>query len=372
MVAKKQLSVAAIILIMVAAFPFCVTSQTKHVSKWIVENYWFDFSTNPVSISQLEGVFYEKKSSSNIYIDADGAVRLVQVGFALYDGNGNEIKYEGAEPAVKFSYFIPMPNNDNIICCIGEGALYKIDIENNKIISVERDVVFPDIFLAVHNADCSGIWLLQLDGYSIKRQLLTSEGIKEAHSTPLSDVSRDALCNLSWDCKYYTWRDFVCDKICDRVVYFGVFDRRTGTFRQTSSHIFKWPIGVYTGVFAPDNSKVYYALNQDDKKKIVEIPIVGDSLEFNRMKTVCQFETSTRLSTIRMGLDGRLYVFENKNIHVVEFYDNGKSRFINNYLTLDTNTPSVSFYSYLPDWYSDDPCSGTPCPDMPAPVIIRE
>ena len=30
------------------------------------------------------------------------------------------------------------------------------------------------------------------------------------------------------------------------------------------------------------------------------------------------------------------------------------------------------FPSYLSDWYSDDPCSGSPCPDMPAPVIVKD
>jgi hypothetical protein len=371
MVAKKRISVAATILIMVVAFPFSAIAQTKHISKWFVKNYQFDFLTNPVTISQLEEPFYDKTNRNrNVYFDADGRVRLVQVGFTLYDGDGNEIKYEDGEPSVNFSHFIPLPNNDNIICGIGGGALYKIDIEKNEIISVEN-INFTN-FRAVHNADCSGVWLFWTDGYSIKRQLLTSDGIKEAYSTPLNNVgTQNASCNLSWDCKYYTWSDYVCDNLCEHVVYFGVFDRRTATFRQTAMHNFGGK--VYKGVFAPDNSKVYFSIQQNGEK-IVEVPIVDDVPDFNRMRTICQFNYSPPhlLSSVHFGLDGRLYVFDMDKVHVIEFFDDGQFKVTKNFLTLEGNSYSHGFGSYLFDWYSDDPCFGSPCPDMPAPVIIAE
>ncbi len=368
MVAKKQSLMAATVLIMVAAFPFCVLAQTKHVSKWIVENYQLDFSTNPVTISQLDEPFHTATTKHrNAYVDEDGNVRLVQVGFALYDGNGNEIKYEGGVPTVKFSYFIPMPNNDNIICGIGNGYLYKIDIENNEIISVEQNNAISDILaIAVHNADCSGVWLIQSDGNSIKRHLLTSDGIIEAQPLNIVGYPQNILCKLSWDCKYYTW----CDD--SKVVYFGRFDRRTASFQQTATHNFG-DVSIYTGFFAPDNSKVYYSIRQNGEK-IIEVPIVNDAPDFNRMRTICQFNYSPPhlLSEVRFGLDSRLYVYDKGYIHIVEFFEDGQFKFTKNYLSMESKSYARVFYSHLPDWYSDDPCSGTPCPDMPAPVIIRE
>ena len=53
----NQFMKATTVLILVVAFAFDTMAQTKHVSKWIVENYLFDFSTNPVTIQQLEPPF---------------------------------------------------------------------------------------------------------------------------------------------------------------------------------------------------------------------------------------------------------------------------------------------------------------------------
>ena len=367
MVTKTQTIKAAIILVMVAVFPFVSMSQTKNVSKWIVGNYLFDFTTSPMTISKLEepfcGLYGNRK---NLYIDADGKVRLVQIAHALYDGDGNEIKYEDGEPKAHFSYLIPMPNNDDIICGIGDGFLYKIDIEKKEIISVEQNNTYYNLPIIVHNADCSGVWLIQSDGKSIIRHLLTSDGIKEF--PPISNVGYpdNILCNLSWDCKYYTW----CNS--DEYVYFGRFDRRSASFQQIAMHNFG-KATIYKGVFAPDNSKVYYSIRQNGEK-IIEVPIVDGIPDFNNMRTICQFNYSPPhlISEIRFGLDGRLYIYDKGIVHVVEFFDDGQFKVTKNFLTMDGKFFMRVFPSYLSDWYSDDPCSGTQCPDMPAPVIIKD
>lgn len=142
MVVKTLFIKMASILVLVA-FPFVTVSQTKHVSKWFAGEYLFDFTTNPVTISQLEQPFEDNSRRRNIYVDANGNVRLVQLGFALYDGDGNEIKFEGENPAVRFLYFIPKPNNDNIICAIGETLLYEIDIEKKKLFQWSETPPFP-------------------------------------------------------------------------------------------------------------------------------------------------------------------------------------------------------------------------------------
>ena len=363
---------AAIILIMVVAFPFVTVSQTKHVSKWFVGNYLLDFTTNPITISQLESPFYNKNEyRRKHYVDADGRIRLVQVGTMLYDGEGNEIKHNGQSLTVHFSYLIPMPNNDHIICGIGGGSLYKIDIEKNVIISVEHDVAFPEGFFAIHNADCSGVWLIQPYGNSINRQLLTSEGIIDAQSVPVSNIGYDqnTIYNFSWDCKYCTWSG--SDGI-RAIVYIDRFDRRTATFQQIATYNFGEG-SVYSGIFAPDNSKVYYSLRHYGEK-IVEVPIGDDVPDFDNMRTICQFnyKPSHLIAHFYFGLDGRLYIFDKGEIHVVEFFDDGQFKFTKNFLTLEGSSFLHGFGTYLPDWYSDDPCSGTPCPDMPAPVIIKE
>lgn len=368
----NQFMKATIVLILVVAFAFDTMAQTKHVSKWIVGNYLLDFSTNPVTFKELEPPYDTENKRKEMYIDADGAIRLVVVGATLYDSKGNKIQYE-EEQTPSFSHLIPMPNNDNIICCMEDGTLCKIDIDKNEIISVEKNAVFQN-FQAVHNADCSGIWLIQHDGKSINRQLLTSNGVIQAHNTPLSnnDFPKELGWKLSWNCKYYTGCDRIGTNYQNDGIYFGLFNKRTATFKLTATHTFEGKT-VIASAFSPDNSKVYYAVRKNHEVEIVEIPIVNDTPDFENVKEICQFSLKAPLLlTMHFGIDGRLYIFDKKNIGVVEFDNNGHSSFTKNILTLNTNTPALSWFSYLYDWYSDDYCNNTPCPEMPAPKIIME
>ena len=201
------------------------------------------------------------------------------------------------------------------------------------------------------------------------RHLLTSDGIRETPSQSIVGYPQNILCELSWDCKHYTW----CSSDDNNaIVYFGRFDRRTASFHQTAMYDFGGGT-IYTGVFAPDNSKVYYSIRQNGEK-IVEVPIVDGIPDFDRMKTICQFNYSPShlISQVHFGLDGRLYIFDKDKVHIVEFFDDGQFKVTKNFLTLKSYSIYNGFISYLSDWYSDDPCSGTQCPDMPAPVIIKE
>lgn len=375
MIMKKQIITVAAILIFVAAFSFIATAQTKHVSKWIVDNYWFDFTTIPVTISQLESPFYvtERNPQKHLYIDANGVIRLVLIGKKIYSANGNEIKYNDGEIDVNFSYLIPLPNNDNIVCAIGGNTLCKIDIEKNEILSVEPNIILPT-FKAVHNSDCSGVWLIQTDNNSIKKQMLTSDGITKTYKTELSndEYPKKDLWNLSWDCKYYAGcEDMVgLDKY---VVYFGRFDRRTATFHQTTTHIFEGKV-VRAGIFSPDNTSVYYAFCKGRTAEIVAFPIIDGNINFDQNKKICQFSIRPPITfSMYFGTDKRLYIFNKENISVVQFYDDGQYKLIENILTINTATPTLSCSSYLFDWYSDNPCSNNmPCPYIPAPVIKLE
>lgn len=209
------------------------------------------------------------------------------------------------------------------------------------------------------------MWLIQSDGSSIIRQLLTSDGIKETPPLSIVGYPQTILCELSWDCNFYTW----CG---GGNVYFGRFDRRTASLHQTATHDFG-NATIYTGVFAPDNSKVYYSIRQNGEK-IVEVPVIDGIPDFDRMRTICQFNYSPShlITQVHFGLDGRLYIFDKEIVHVVEFFDDGQFKLTKNFLTLKSSSIYNGFISYLSDWYSDDPCSGTQCPDMPAPVIIME
>ena len=218
----------------------------------------------------------------------------------------------------------------------------------------------------MHNADCSGVWLIQSDGNSIIRHLFTSDGIKESPPQNIVGYPQNILCEVSWDCNFYLW----CGDGGN--VYFGRFDRRTASFQQTASHNFG-DATIYTGVFAPDNSKVYFSIRQNGEK-IVEVPVIDDIPDFDRMRTICQFNyrPSHLITQVHFGLDGRLYIFDKELVHVVEFFDDGQFKLTKNFLTLNSSSIYNGFISYLSDWYSNDPCSGTPCPDMLAPVIMQE
>ena len=160
----------------------------------------------------------------------------------------------------------------------------------------------------------------------------------------------------------------------DSKLIFGKFNRRNATFNQTASYIVKNKRFTGNPAFSPDNSKVYYALYHDRTMEVIEIPIVDDIPIFEKERQICKFNYRPPIIGIGMhfGLDGRLYFFNMKKLSVVDFSDADNPKFIENFMTLETNVSTLAYTKHLFDWYSSTPCSGIPCPDISAPIIIAE
>ncbi len=350
--------------IIVTTFSFDALSQSKHVSKWIMDNYLFDFTDNSLSIDNLPDYLYSSPNTSptkRMYVDSDGKIRLSSFNTILYDCFGNEIKSDKLNQITDIYYFIPLPDNDDIICGIcKDGTIIKIDIKDYKIVSVEYNNFVPN-FTIVHNADCSGVWLIQIDGNAINRQLLTSNGIKEGYNT-ISDFNFNNISlKLSRNCKYYIGRNKYTNE-----VFFGYFDRRTASFRNVAHCSMST---MNNGVFSPDDSKIYFPIRENRIIKIVEIPIVDEKPNFESKKEIFSFSTrAPYLFEMHFGLDGRLYMIDKKEVHVLEFLNNGKYKLTKNIFTLESLI-TTNIYSFLADWYLDESCSGTPCPEIAKPII---
>ena len=83
---KYRISSLATSIIILVAFPFWVTAQSKHTAMWRLGDYCLDFNSNPPELylfNYSSDITFQSYLSLNWYIDDTGKLMVI-----IYDSDG--------------------------------------------------------------------------------------------------------------------------------------------------------------------------------------------------------------------------------------------------------------------------------------------
>ena len=359
----RQLFITAYITIMCAVIPFdAVNAQSGHAKLWNIFDKCLDFSDSEIKMSDIPNELID----AAWYVDANGVLQLYSKDEGgLFDIDGNKI--DGGD-AVDF--FIPKPDDDNLIYCFAKSSLYYVvNLQTKNIIEKVSflDYSLDSRHLAVHHTNCRDIWILFFLNSTVHKYLLTSEGISYKGNYQLP---QKMIINLSKDCNYFT---AVSDYT--RHIYFGKFDRNTAEF-QIISDCAEFPeeyVDLVHAIISPNMTKIYISGRYSGMRKVLfEIPIVNGIPDYEIRTEIKVYpkQVPNYGTLFYYGLDGNTYTYTIGNFGVLKTDFNGKTVFEDEILIYgDRISPSLDFVA---TWLSDNPCGTSPCPQMPAPKIIIE
>jgi hypothetical protein len=299
------------------------------------------------------------------YVNNYGKISLKYVNGCLYGidekkidgflGNGNS-----------FSYFIPVPENENLVFFVSD-KFYKIDLSNNKVIETFENP-FSSSAVFVGSEDCKETWLFDIQDNIIYKYILTEDGIQKTDYTFPIQVEDEFYhtpiwsLNFSKNCNLYTLTN------SGRDVCFGEFDRKNGIFTQKSQYKFpKNVTRVNNSIIAPDNSEIYYFIYQQDfdyqrieTRKFIKIPIIDNMPDYSDSTSVYSYVPKlSHSATCDMfyGLDGNIYLmkYAEKVIDVMEYTSNNEPTYKPNFINVDYIFWNTKLH-FQADWFSENPC----------------
>ncbi|MBO7596863.1 MAG: hypothetical protein J6T70_07445 [Bacteroidales bacterium] len=374
---QKNIAYTAITtLAFVMACMFNATAQSLHAAIWYFDGLLYDFSSTPMSLSKIGN---DNWNEVIWYIDADGHHALTVADKVLYDSNMEPIP---TDYGWHRGFFVPVPNNENLVYYIEIGRCHLIDINKRSVTDMEYVIDVDAItHISVHNSQCNKVWIIDNTADTVWHEYLLSadriEKIRDIHldqenfKYPL-DKSGWKL-GLSVDCKHYTLTNFKLNNNTE--VYYGDFDRQNGNFNRKASYDFgNGYIGILWSAIAYDNSRIYYTLLTTDRQyQILEVPIVGGLPMYDQgVVVLSKTFTYPITNTMYHAIDGKIYCNEIGNccISSISIDDDGKTIYNVLVSSSESMISNSTINQFVSTWFMDDPCN--PCADMKPPKIISE
>ena len=251
----SSLLIAFILLVL---SPYSVGAQSKQAGLWYVGSKCLDFSTSPVSISDLPAAFIGNRNF--VYADKNGKLVLVISAEKIYNKNFLPIKSgDGIAVPTYSALFAPKPNNDTLVYYISGASYCIIDTKNDTVI--EKNKVWNsftervDIYACYHS-NCKDTWLICATNDGLYSYLLTKNGISKDYSSFDPETNRLYYGSLSPSGRYFcTPRLNTSTSSC--MLSFVNFNKNTGAFESKQEYNFLKYGLIFTCAFSKDESKLY-------------------------------------------------------------------------------------------------------------------
>ncbi len=352
-----------------STFCFNATAQDKHYLKWKVHNYCFDFSTTPMTATQLCEPS-DSESSDFWFVDKNGEISLIGKDDGIYDKYGNKI--EGSDQGAYIYRLIGMPSNDNIVYGIGYTDIYRIDIEQKKVTNMWGKTNNGWGTIAVTSTDCDKIWLIDYTNLPWEKYLISNNNVELVSTlNPQEDYGSFPECSImvTPDCQHYTLTVWPYGD----ETYYGSFDRKTATFNPLHKYSFSEfnYDYVFLSFLSYDKDRMYCILHPKNKPNrvsdIVEIMMKNGELDLKTLRLIKQFPTYWQWHAF-YGPDKNIYIYEERTgeYGVLKIIGNESS-----YTHIFTG-PEWQEETHYPveSWYLPNPCQEyNPCDNMTKPVI---
>lgn len=204
-------------------------AQNKQAYLWNIGNYLFDFNTNPVSISQLP----KKYLGAVWHVNQEGEILLYSSNrnFRLYDRFDKALYFNGHPLVLAVKFFVPMPDNEDLVYCFNQFDYFVVDTRTNQITSHSDQHNGTPNFITVHDYNCKNIWIIYFNSTEAIKYQITNNGLQYITKTKLittngniDDPLLEKCINLSLsrDCNYFS---AICPLTNEAI--FGNFDRST-------------------------------------------------------------------------------------------------------------------------------------------------
>ncbi len=352
-----------IIVIAYLSLSIIANAQNKQAYLWNIGNYLFDFNTNPVTISQLP----KKYLGAVWHVNQEGEILLYSSNrnFRLYDRFDKALYFNGHPLVLAVNFFVPMPDNEDLVYCFNQFEYFVVDTRTNQITSHSDQHNGTPNFITVHDYNCKNIWIIYFNSTEAIKYQITNNGLQYITKTKLittngniDDPLLEKCINLSLsrDCNYFS---AICPLTNEAI--FGNFDRSTGQFSIEKKLDFsKFNLSALNSCISPDNSKIYYhtICSNETTNKIIEISI-DDFDNYREIEKIEMTNVKREWMQFYYGIDGNIYTSFNNEIGIVTIEnENTTIKRILYDAGVYSNKKTIRFIS---TWLSPNACNNNPC-----------